>query len=109
MKSNDFISHGATRGRIFITIDLLSRSRLRARSRFGSDSRLDCHSLPKRCYATLKELRRSRLRGSVTSGSDSRVDCHSTPSVSLRYFAKAEETAKAKYERLKKLVEFYNV
>ena len=30
-------------------------------------------------------------------------------SVSLRYFAKAEETAKAKYERLKKLVEFYNV
>ena len=24
-------------------------------------------------------------------------------------FAKAEETAKAKYERLKKLVEFYNV
>ena len=54
--------------------------------------------------------------GSVTSGSDSPADCHSTPSVSLRYperakelFAKAEATAKAKYERLKKLVEFYNV
>ena len=47
--------------------------------------------------------------GSVTSGSDSPPDCHSTPSVSLRYFEKAEQTAKAKYERLKKLVEFYNV
>ena len=52
--------------------------------------------------------RRSRC-GSVTSGSDSPPDCHSIPSVSLRYFAKAEETAKAKFERLKKLVEFYNV
>ena len=54
--------------------------------------------------------------GSVTSGSDSPPDCHSTPSDSLRYperakelFAKAEETAKAKYARLQKLVEFYNV
>ena len=54
--------------------------------------------------------------GSGTSRSDSHLDCHSTLSVSLRYperakelFAKAEETAKAKYERLKKLVEFYNV
>ena len=47
--------------------------------------------------------------GSVTSGSDSPPDCHSTPSVSLRYFEKAEQTAKAKYERLKKLVDFYNV
>ena len=46
---------------------------------------------------------------SGASGSDSPPDCHSIPSVSLRYFAKAEETAKAKYERLKKLVEFYNV
>ena len=28
--------------------------------------------------------------------------------VPLRYFAKAEATAKAKYERLKKLVDFYS-
>ena len=31
------------------------------------------------------------------------------PSRAQELFAKAEETAKAKYERLKKLVEFYNV
>ena len=45
--------------------------------------------------------------GSVTSGSDSHLDCHSAPSVSLRYFEKAEATAKAKYERLVKFVDFY--
>ena len=31
------------------------------------------------------------------------------PERAKELFAKAEETAKAKYERLKKLVEFYNV
>ena len=53
--------------------------------------------------------------GSVTSGSDSHLDCHSIPSVSLRYperakelFEKAEATAKAKYERLVKFVDFYS-
>ena len=56
--------------------------------------------------------------GSVRSGSDSPPDCHSIPSrrfASLHYperakelFEKAEATAKAKYERLKKLVDFYS-
>ena len=46
--------------------------------------------------------------GSVTSGSDSSSDCHSIPSVSLRYFEKAEATAKAKYERLVNLLHYYS-
>ncbi len=58
-------------------------------------------------------LRLGHTRGKTT------LSCFLTPSrrfASLHYpelakelFAKAEETAKAKYERLKKLVEFYNV
>ena len=50
-----------------------------------------------------------------TSGSESPPDSHSIPSVSLRYperakalFEKAEATAKAKYDRLVKLVDFYS-
>ena len=66
--------------------DLLCRSRLRARSRRGSDSRLGCHSVPRRRFVTLRYPERAK-----------------------ELFAKAEATAKAKYERLKKLVEFYNV
>ena len=46
--------------------------------------------------------------GSGTSRSDSPPDCHSILSVSLRYFEKAEATAKAKYDRLVKLVDFYS-
>ena len=64
----------------------LRRSRLRARSRCGSDSPPDCHSIPHRRYALLRYPERAK-----------------------ELFAKAEDTAKAKYERLKKLVEFYNV
>ena len=59
--------------------------------------------------------------GSVTLGGKQRTVLFSKTLVplarsSLRYperaqelFAKAEATAKAKYERLKKLVEFYNI
>jgi len=63
-------------------------------------------------------LRRSRF-GSVTLAEKQRTVLFFNTLASLRYslryperaqelFEKAEATAKAKYERLKKLVEFYN-
>ena len=67
---------------------------------------------------TLVPLRYS-LRARSRSGENNALRCFLRPScryTAFRYperaqelFAKAEATAKAKYERLKKLVEFYNI
>ena len=71
------------RGKIYKTC---SGSLASARSRSGSDSPPDCHSIPSRRSAKPHYPRE-----------------HSSSS------RKVSATAKAKYERLKKLVEFYEV
>ena len=58
---------------------------------------------------TLSPATQDRLAAARSPSGENDTQSFSNTLGPLRYFAKAEATAKAKYERLKKLVEFYNI
>ena len=89
-------------------IRLAQTSRLRARSHFGSGIINAIHyrnDVPLR-FTTPKEL--SRLAAARSRSRENDTQSFSNTLAPLRYFSKAEATAKAKYERLVKFVDFYS-